>query len=235
MQKLLMPFKKCMMLCGYKNPRYLKHWGYSHFGIDVSTIQGGAGSDHNIYASGDGTIIATGFDNSCGNVVVVVYPTCYIRSDDSEKDLTARYCHLSSISVKQGDKVKQGDILGIEGNTKTGDYHLHLEFDTDTKNPLYSPQVSSRDDHLTMEQGNIIKKGYIGSRDTTLNPSDILFVGENQEIVKPTYNPAWLNPSDFNIPKLEVHKEEPNYKALYERYKLFSDSVIKLANDFQIK
>ena len=33
----------------------------------------------------------------------------------------------------------------------------------------------------------------------------------------------------------EPPKVEVDYKALYERYKLFSDSVIKLANDFQIK
>ena len=199
MQKLTMPFYRQMMLCGYKNSEYLKHWKYNHFGVDISTIQGGAGSDSNVYASGDGEVVITGYDSGVGNTICVVYKDCYNHETGRCCDLTARYMHLASISVKAGQKVKQGEKLGVEGNTLTGDFHLHLEFDTDTQWPAYSPQVKG---------GNIIRKG----TDTTVNPSFVLHLGAGQEIVKPTYNPAWLNSEDFVIPKLD----EPDYKKLYE-------------------
>ena len=200
MQKLIMPFERQMMLCGYKNAEYLKHWGYSHYGVDISTIQGGAGTDANLYASGDGTVALTGYDNGAGNVIAIIYPDCYNHHTGQTYSLVARYMHLKSISVKAGEKVKAGDKIGIEGNTMTGDYHLHIEFDTDTKWPAYSPQVKG---------SNIIKKG----SDSTVNPSYIFYVSDSQAIVKPTYNPAWLNAEDFAIPKLE---KEPDYKALCE-------------------
>ncbi len=42
--------------------------------------------------------------------------------------LTSYYCHLSSITVRQGQTVKPGDLLGYEGSTgaSTGP-HLHFE------------------------------------------------------------------------------------------------------------
>ena len=60
MQKLIMPFQSQMMLCGYKNAQYRKHWGYEHYGVDISHHTGGAGEDHTIYASGSGTHVAAG-------------------------------------------------------------------------------------------------------------------------------------------------------------------------------
>ena len=50
--------------------------------------------------------------------------------------------------------------------------------------------------------------------DSTIDPSHVLHIGAEQEIVKPTYNPAWLNPEDFAIPL--VPEDAPDYKALYE-------------------
>lgn len=204
MQKLIMPFGRQMMLCGYKNVEYTKHWGYPHYGVDISSIQGGAGADSNIYASGNGTVLACGFDNSGGNVIVVLYKDCYNHSTGKSCDLIARYMHLTTIAVAVHELVSVGQLLGAEGNTKTGDFHLHLEFDTDVNYPLHSPQVSGKDDHLTAAQGNILRKGI----DSTMNPSHILHIGEGQVIVSPTYNPAWLNQEDFNIPKLDCTLDE---------------------------
>lgn len=187
-QKLIMPFKKQMMLCGYKNARYFKHWGYAHYGIDVSSIQGGAGTDAHVYASGDGVVLAAGKDSRLGGAVAVLYYGALIRDTGETADLTARYMHLTSVSVKTGDKVKAGDVLGIEGREGTQDYHLHLEFDRDTA-PQYatwSPQVAGSD---------FWKKGV----DSTVNPSFVLHVGPGQEIAKPTYNEAWLNPEDLEL------------------------------------
>lgn len=189
MQYLRMPFKRQMMLCGYKNEEYRKYWKYLHYGIDVSTIQGGAGTDPTIYASGDGTVIAAGKDNSLGGAIAILYKDCIDR-DGNVKDIVARYMHLTTISVETGDKVVAGDVLGIEGKEGTGDYHLHLEFDIDTDYPLYSPQVSYG--HTFWKKGT----------DSTVNPSLWMFTAPDQVIVKPTYNPAWLEPADLNIPAM---------------------------------
>ena len=214
MQYLIMPFKSQMMLCGYKNNEYLKYWKYAHFGVDISTIQGNAGDDHAIYASGDGRVELVGRDNAVGNVVVVTYPDCYNHKTKKSCNLVARYMHLSSINVKAGQVVKQGDILGAEGNTGTGDYHLHIEFDTDTKYPAWSPQVKG---------SNIIKKGC----DSTVNPSYIFHVGAGQKIVTPTYNPAWLNSEDRTIPN--APEENVTCKQCEESKRL----VIEFLNDLK--
>lgn len=45
------------------------------------------------------------------------------------------YAHLSKVTVKQGQAVRQGDVLGLSGNTgnSTGP-HLHLSFRLDNAN-----------------------------------------------------------------------------------------------------
>jgi murein DD-endopeptidase MepM/ murein hydrolase activator NlpD len=204
MQKLIMPFKRQMMLCGYKNPEYLRHWGYPHYGIDVSTIQGKAGTDATVYASGEGKVVAAGKDAKLGYGIAVLYPSVRNHKTGEVYDLIARYMHLRSISVTVGNTVTVGTPLGVEGKEGTGDYHLHLEFDTDTKWPTYTPQVAG---------SNFWKKG----TDSTVNPSVVLHVSPDQVIVEPTYNPIWLNPEDFIIPSLYG---DLNYQALYEDEKL---------------
>ena len=202
MQKLIMPFVKQMMLCGYKNAQYLAYWKYQHYGVDISTIQGGAGDDHIIYASGDGVVVAVGKDNSLGWGLAVLYKDCYNHHTGQSCDLVARYMHMSEVYVAEGQAVKAGDKLAPEGKEGTADYHLHLEFDTDTNYPAYSPQVSSG--HALWKKGS----------DSTVNPSFVMHVGTGQEVVKPTYNPAWLNAEDFIIPA--AGEPETDYKSLYE-------------------
>ena len=187
-QRLHMPFIRQMMLCGYKNPEYLKYWGYPHYGIDLSSIQGKAGTDAHIYASGRGKVLACGRDNSLGYGAAVLYKECESRSGEM-RDLTVRYMHLASATVRTGDTVDTGDILGVEGQEGTADYHLHMEFDLDTtpKYALWSPQVSAG--HTFWKKGS----------DTTADPSLWLWKGDGQTIAEPTYNPQWLNPQDFEI------------------------------------
>jgi len=47
-------------------------------------------------------------------------------------------------------------------------------------------------------------------------------VGEGQEIAKPTYNPAWLNPEDMAIPP------DADYKALYTASKAKLDKIAEI-------
>lgn len=214
MQKLIMPFKRCMMLCGYKNAKYLGYWKYPHYGVDISTIQGKAGDDHTIYASGDGVVVAVGKDNTLGWGLAVLYKDCYIRHTGQTCDLVARYMHMPTVYVIKGQAVEAGEKLAVEGKEGTGDYHLHLEFDTDVNFPTYSPQVAAGK--------TFWKKG----TDSTVNPSHVLHIGTGQEIVKPTYNPAWLNPEDFVIPALVTAPvDTTDYKALYEAEKAKYDEL----------
>ena len=204
MQRLIMPFKKQMMLCGYKNPQYKKHWGYPHYGTDISTIQGGAGDDHNVYASGNGIVLAAGLDKKLGGAVCVMYSDVLNHRTNMIMTVVGRYMHLASVSVKPGDAVRTGDRLGVEGKEGTGDYHLHIEFDIDIQYPQHSPQVAG-------------STFWFKGTDSTVDPSHLLHIGEGQEIVDPTYNPAWLNADDFNIPAVPVEKD---YKVMYERLAL---------------
>lgn len=215
MQKLLMPFKSQMMLCGYKNAEYKKHWGYPHYGVDISTIQGQGGEDPTVYASGNGIVLLAGWDEKLGGALCVFYPEAYNHETGKYADLVARYMHLAFVAVKTGSAVRPGDVLGIEGKEGTADYHLHLEFDTDIKYPAYSPQVAG---------SSFWKKG----TDSTVNPSYLLHIGADQEIVKPTYNPAWLNTEDFVIPVIEV---EPDYREMYMSEKAKNDLIAIKINE----
>lgn len=193
MQYLVMPFTRGMMMCGYKNPEYTKYWGYPHYGVDISTIQGGASDDHRILASGEGVVLAAGKDSRLGYGAAVLYRDVFHHQTGETVSVVGRYMHMKSLSVKEGEKVQAGTVIGEEGKEGTSDYHLHLEFDTDVT-PAYatwSPQV--------VGTGGFWKKGV----DSTVNPSYLLHIGPGQSLAEPTYNPAWLNPEDFVIPRLE--------------------------------
>lgn len=198
-QRLKMPFSGQMALCGYKNAKYQQHWGYAHYGMDLSSIQGGAGKDPTVLASGEGEVLAAGKDTRLGYGLAVLYRGAYNHKTGQTVDVVARYMHLRSIAVGLGDRVQPGTALGVEGKEGTTDYHLHLEFDTDTT-PAYatwSPQVAGT--------GGFWKKG----TDTTLDPAYLLHVGSGQTMAKPTYNPEWLNPDDLTIPALPQEDTQP--------------------------
>jgi len=67
---------------------------------------------------GDGNVVFAGWDGSYGNKVSIRHNGTY----------TTNYAHLSKISVKRGQKVNQGDTIGLVGSTglSTGP-HLHYE------------------------------------------------------------------------------------------------------------
>lgn len=211
--RLTLPFNKSMMLCGWKNGEYKKYWGYPHYGIDISANE--AGGDRTVVASGKGVVLAAEHDNSLGYGIAILYKDCESRTGE-RKDLVARYMHMDKVYVSKGDTVNTGDKIGNESNIGTKDPHLHLEFDVDTVYPTYSPQVDNR--HTFWMKGI----------DTTVNPSMWLFVGDNQEIVKPAYNPEWLNPEDFNISKIKEETEMADIIKLpiNEDIPLFIEKVV---------
>lgn len=64
-----------------------------------------------------GTVIAVGYNNARGNFITV-------KSGNAE--VTTQ--HYKSVAVKKGQKVAQGDIIGVAGNTgQSQARHLHFE------------------------------------------------------------------------------------------------------------
>jgi len=82
-----------------------------HKGLDISTRFG-----KEIIAPADGLVMNTGFDSQDGK---------FIKMEHGHGFSTA-YLHLSRIAVKQGARIKKGEIIGYVGDTgrSTGS-HLH--------------------------------------------------------------------------------------------------------------
>lgn len=97
-----------------------------HEGIDFTAPVGTP-----VYATGDGTITTAEYNNGgYGNIVKINHGYTYVTI----------YAHLSKIKVKNGQKVKRGEVIGTVGNTgKSTAPHLHYEVRKGGKsvNPIY--------------------------------------------------------------------------------------------------
>lgn len=91
----------------YKTPKM-------HTGIDFTAATGTP-----IYATGDGTVLESGFDNGgYGNHVIIRHGYGY----------ESLYGHMKKIKVRNGDRVKRGEVIGWIGSTgKSTGPHLHYE------------------------------------------------------------------------------------------------------------
>lgn len=98
---------------GKPNKRYLS--GY-HTGIDY-----GCRTGTRVKSIANGTVIQVFESKAYGNVVVV-------RSKKDGKFYRNYYCHLSTALAKKGQRVEEGEVIALSGNTgySTGP-HLHLE------------------------------------------------------------------------------------------------------------
>jgi murein DD-endopeptidase MepM/ murein hydrolase activator NlpD len=86
----------------------------AHNGIDYYAPKGTP-----VYAAGAGTVIKAGYSSANGNHV-------FIKHANS---IVTKYLHFSKTLAKKGQKVKQGQTIGLVGSTglATGN-HLHYEF-----------------------------------------------------------------------------------------------------------
>jgi murein DD-endopeptidase MepM/ murein hydrolase activator NlpD len=92
------------------------HYTKLHTGIDF-------GHDDNvIQAADDGVVIMTVFNRAYGNMTVIDHGTI------DGRHITTFYGHQSRFLVKEGQRVKKGDVIGVIGATgyATGP-HLHFE------------------------------------------------------------------------------------------------------------
>ena len=95
-----------------------------HQGLDISTSKG-----QPVYATANGTVESAAYTGEYGNLIV-------LRHDFG---LSTRYGHLSKFSVKPGQSVKRGDVIGLVGSTgRSTGAHLHYEVLANGKliNPL---------------------------------------------------------------------------------------------------
>lgn len=95
-----------------KNPFDDKRMEF-HKGIDLGCHPG-----TKVYAARSGEVVFSGYDEGYGNLVIVEHEFGY----------RSFYGHLSRRVVKEGDRVRAGEIIAFSGNTgrSTGP-HLHFE------------------------------------------------------------------------------------------------------------
>jgi murein DD-endopeptidase MepM/ murein hydrolase activator NlpD len=88
---------------------------YIHKGIDLSTYRSG----DPIVATADGQVVTIDFEaEGFGNYLIIKHKHGYYT----------RYAHMQRTSVRIGQRVQQGEVIGFVGNTglSTGP-HLHYE------------------------------------------------------------------------------------------------------------
>ena len=97
-----------------------------------------------VYASGNGTVLASGFDNVVGNYLVIRYDAA--RRPGYTGEVICRMFHFSSLLVRGGQRVTKDTKLGYYGNTGlySSGAHLHLEVDRDLAHPYYTPTLFGR-------------------------------------------------------------------------------------------
>ena len=97
-----------------------------HTGIDI-------GGEHhtNILAVADGEVVFSGVQTAFGNCIE-------IKHEINGQTIYTFYAHMSKLDVKVGDKVEQGQVIGLEGGDPQLDpnpgystgHHLHFEVRT---------------------------------------------------------------------------------------------------------
>lgn len=105
-------------LNGNSSTLYYNSGGY-HGAIDFAVASG-----TNVYAMDGGEVVTAHNDtgNAYGKYIIIKLST-------SKKTYYNLYAHLSSIKVKEGEKVSQGQLIAKSGNTGTNTTgaHLHAE------------------------------------------------------------------------------------------------------------
>lgn len=95
-----------------------------HSGLDIATQLG-----NKIYATADGYVLLIENSGALGNLICI----------DHGFGLSTRYGHLSSFAVKEGDRVKRGQVIGYVGSTgRSTAPHLHYEviYMSKNQNPM---------------------------------------------------------------------------------------------------
>ncbi len=96
-----------------------------HDGIDISAPRGTP-----VKAAARGKVVYSNRLSGYGNLIIMKHAGNYFTA----------YAHLSQSKVTKGDRVEQGDLIGLVGSTgKTSGPHCHFEIrqKTEARNPLF--------------------------------------------------------------------------------------------------
>ncbi|MBQ8002972.1 MAG: peptidoglycan DD-metalloendopeptidase family protein [Clostridia bacterium] len=92
---------------------YGRRWGRNHNGIDIAAKPGTP-----IYAPAMGLVTFSDTKSGYGNYIMIDHGDGYVTT----------YAHLTTSYVKEGDSVKEGDVIGTIGSTgRVTGPHLHFE------------------------------------------------------------------------------------------------------------
>ena len=121
--------KECRMVSGY-GMRYhpILHYRRMHTGVDLSAQPGTA-----VHATGDGRVTVAGRSGDMGG-----YGICVVV--DHGYGFKTLYAHLQEVAVREGQRVKRGNVVGKVGRTGLAQgYHLHYEViqNGERVNPVY--------------------------------------------------------------------------------------------------
>ncbi|MCY0978708.1 M23 family metallopeptidase [Chryseobacterium wangxinyae] len=130
--------------------------GYYHTGVDIL-----ASLNTSLRSMLCGEV--TEAYNTGGDLGIIVT----VKSRDKEGNyIWIRYCHLNSISVKKGQKIKHGTVIGLSGNTGNAKnvlpqfYHIHIEASKDgvffKGNTRVDPEKFMKTKFDETKQGNVI-------------------------------------------------------------------------------
>ena len=114
-----------------------------HSGVDFSAAEG-----TRVHSTGDGIVAFSGYDKGYGQKVTI----------DHGYGFKTTYAHLSKSLVRQGQRVKRGEIIALSGNTgvSTGP-HLHYEVEKDNVkvNPTaYFFDENNQDKFITTQKAS---------------------------------------------------------------------------------
>ena len=104
---------------------FASRWGSFHGAIDISN---GRVNGKPIIASDGGKVVEAGWHNSYGYYVLI----------DHGNGFKTRYAHCSSLNVKAGQKVAQGEYIANVGNTGYS-FGAHLHFEVILNGQLVDP------------------------------------------------------------------------------------------------
>lgn len=97
---------------GYISRRFDPENG--HYGIDFATSE-----NNPIFASAGGYISFAGYTPEYGYTIIINHSDDYLT----------RYMHCAILIKKQGEKVQQGELIALAGNTGTRTTGTHLHFE----------------------------------------------------------------------------------------------------------
>ncbi len=97
----------------YRSDPFTGQWAF-HSGLDIATQHGNP-----IVATADGIVLSIQNDKRGGKTIKLSHP---------QSGWVTVYCHLSKFSVKSGQKVRRGDVIGLVGQTgRARAPHVHYE------------------------------------------------------------------------------------------------------------